>query len=173
VRLDEIVSPALPPLADFRDAVTEAWRADQQAQRLAALGAELVAQVENGTRMASLDLAARAERDMSRTDFIEGAPLGMIAEIFDLDAPGVTFVQAPDGVSAVVELLDISPPDLSTDQARAVTAQLNGVASEGLAADVFEVFGRAVQARHGLSLDQTAVNAVLTQFGGGGQHGGS
>ncbi len=174
VRLEEIVPPALPPLADIRDAVTEAWQTDQRAQRLADLGAELAAQIENGTRMASLDLAARAERDMSRTDFIEDAPLGMMAEVFDLDAPqAVAFVQSPDGVSAVVQLLDISPPDLSTDQARAVTAQLNGVASEGLAADVFEVFGRAVQARHGLSLDQTAVNAVLTQFGGGGQHGGS
>ncbi len=173
VRLDEIVAPALPPLADIRDAVLEAWRADQQAQRLAELGTELVTKIEGGTRMASLDLAARAERDMSRTDFIEDAPVGMMAEIFDLDAPGITFVQGPNGVSAVVELLDISAPELDTDQARAVTSQLNGVASEGLAADVFEVFGRAVQSRHGLSLDQTAVNAVLTQFGGGGQHGGS
>jgi len=173
VRLDELVAPALPPLAEIRDAVSEAWAAEQQAQRLSDLGAELVTQIESGTRMASLDLAARAERDLSRTDFIEDAPLGMLAAVFDLDAPGITFVQSPDGLSAVVELLDISQPDLTTDQAQAVTSQLNGVASEGLAADVFEVFGRAVQTRHGLSLDQTAVNAVLSQFGGGTPYGGS
>lgn len=173
VRLDEVVAPALPPLADIRDAVAEAWSNAQQTQRLADLGAELVTKIEGGTRMASLDLAARAERDMSRTDFIEDAPLGMLAAVFDLDAPGITFVQDPNGLSAVVELLDISAPDMSTDQAQAVTGQLNSVASESLAADVFELFGRAVQSRHGLSLDQNAVNAVLSQFGGGTPHGGS
>ena len=166
VRLDEIVEPALPPLDDIRDDVIAAWTADQTAQRLAALGAELQERVAAGTRMASLNLAAKAEIDLARTDFIEEAPVGMITEVFGLDAGGVTFVQGPNGASALVELTNVSAPDTSTDQAQAVLSQLNRAASEGLAADVFELFGQAAQARHGLTLDQTAVNAVLTQFSG-------
>ena len=169
-RLDEIVAPTLPPLADIRDAVAEAWMADQTAQRLAAMGVEFQEQVKAGTRMASLNLAATAETDLSRTDFIEGAPIGMLAEIFDLEENGVTFVQGVNGVSALVELTNISAPDTTTPQATAVLGQLNAAASEGLAGDVFQLFGTAVQNEYGLSLDQAAVNAVLSQFGGG--HGG-
>ncbi len=166
VRLDEIVAPALPPLSDIRDEVVAAWTADQTAQRLAALGVDLMEQVKAGTRMATLDLAAKAETDVSRTNFIDEAPVGMLAEVFDLEENGVTFVQGPNGLSALVELTDISAPDMTSEQAQAVLGQLNQVASEGLAADVFELFGQAAQAKHGLSLDQTAVNAVLTQISG-------
>ncbi|WP_298357909.1 peptidylprolyl isomerase [uncultured Litoreibacter sp.] len=170
VRLDEIVAPALPPLADIRADVVAAWTADQTAQRLAALGTELQEKVAAGTRMASLDLAAKAETDLGRTDFIEEAPIGMLATVFDLEENGVAFVQGPQGRAALVELTNISAPDTTTERAQALLAQLNSAASEGLAADVFELFGQAVQSQHGLTLDQTAVNAVLTQFGGG--HGG-
>lgn len=168
VRLDEIVAPMVPPLADIRDIVSNAWREDQVAQKLAALGSDFAEQVRGGTRMASLNLAAKAEVDMDRNGFIEGAPRAMVTEIFELEENGVTFVQGPDGQSALVEITDISAPDMSTEQARAITGQLNSIASNGLAGDVFELFGQAVQTRHGLSLDQAAVNAVLSQVGGGG-----
>ncbi|MEM9582053.1 MAG: SurA N-terminal domain-containing protein [Pseudomonadota bacterium] len=170
-RLDEIVPPALPPLEDIKEIVTESWRADQTAQALNALGVALQEQVKNGTRMATLDLQAKAEIDVTRNDFIEGAPIGMMAEVFDLEENGVIFVQGPNGVSALVELTNISSPDLTTDEAQAVVAQFNAAASEGLAGDVFQLFGTAVQNQYGLTLDQAAVNAVLSQFGGGG-HGG-
>lgn len=167
-RLDEIVPPALPPLADVKELVTEAWTQDQTASRLADLGKTLEEQVANGTRMASLNLAAKAEVDVGRTGFIDGAPIGMVTQVFDMDELGVIFVQGPDGTSALVELIDISAPDTSTDQARAILSQLNAAATEGMTLDVYELFGQAIQSTHGLSLDQTAVNAVLTQFSGGG-----
>ncbi len=170
-RLDEIIPPTLPPLEDIREIVASAWRADQTEQALLALGTDLQEKVSNGTRMASLDLAATAEIDLSRTDFIDGAPIGMLAEVFDLEEDGVTFVQGPNGVSALVELTNISAPDTTTPEAQAVLTQLNAAASEGLAGDVFQLFGSAVQNQYGLTLDQAAVNAVLSQFGGGG-HGG-
>jgi peptidyl-prolyl cis-trans isomerase D len=172
VQLDEIVPPALPPLADIRADVVTAWTADQQAQKLAALGEELAEQIRGGTRMASLDLAARAEIDLARSDFIEEAPVGLLARVFEMEEGEIAFVQDPSGRAAMIELTDISTPSLIDERAEAVTGQLNAVASEGLAADVFELFGRAVQNRHGLSLDQTAVNAVISQFGGGAGHGG-
>lgn len=172
VRLDEVVPPALPPLNDIREVVVTAWAEDQKGQQLAALGESFAAQMRDGTRMATLDLAAQAEVDLSRTDFIEDAPIGLLAEVFDMEEGSVAFVQDPSGAAALVELTDISAPDMSTERSQAVTAQLNAVASEGLAADVFELYGRAVQGRHGLSLDQNAVNAVISQFGGTGGHGG-
>lgn len=167
VRLDEIVAPALPALSDIRDDVIAAWTSDQTAQKLLALGTELQEKVASGSTMEELDLSPTTEIDLGRSDFIEGAPIGMLAEVFDLEDGGVTFVQGANGVSALVELTNISAPNLATQQARAVLGQLNGAASEGLAADVYQLFGTAIQNQYGLSLDQAAVNAVLSQFGGG------
>lgn len=171
-RLDEIVEPTLPPLDSIKDRVVDAWTTEQTAERLATLGEEMKQKIIDGTRMASLDLAAKAESDLNRTDFVEGAPIGMLAEVFDLEENGVGFVQGRNGVSALVELVHIAAPDTETEQARSILAQLNAAATEGMTLDVYELFGRAIQSKHGLSLDQTAVNAVLTQFGGGGGHGG-
>ncbi len=173
LRIDDVVAPTVPPLTDIRDAVADAWRQGQRLEKLEALGQDLAEQIRGGTRMATLDLAARAERDLTRGDFIDDAPADLVADVFGLETGDVTFVLAPDGRAALVELLDISPADMTTEQAQAVTRQFNDSASNGLAADVFELFGQTVQNRHGLSLDPQAVNAVLSQFGtGGGQHGG-
>ncbi|MCY4335002.1 MAG: SurA N-terminal domain-containing protein [Litoreibacter sp.] len=170
-RLDEIVPPMVPPLADIREEVAEAWRADQIAQKLETLGTSMEERLRGGTRMASMDLEAMLETDMLRTDFLQGAPLGMLGAIFDLEDGGVSFVQGPNGVSALVELTAITPPDLTDEDAQAFTAQINASVSQSLSADVFETFSQAVRNRHGLTLDQTAINAVLSQMGGGG-HGG-
>ncbi|MEM7471137.1 MAG: peptidylprolyl isomerase [Pseudomonadota bacterium] len=175
VRLDEIVAPAVPPLADIRDAVEQAWTADQTAQKLAALGTDMAEQLRSGTRMASMDLEATLEQDVLRSDQVRGAPIGMVTEVFDLSldagGDGITFVQGPDGRSALVELTAITAPDLESDEAVSFAAQINSTVSQSLAADVFEIYGQSVRTRHGLTLDQTAINAVLSQLGGGG-HGG-
>ncbi|PTX55926.1 peptidyl-prolyl cis-trans isomerase D [Litoreibacter ponti] len=165
-RLDEIVPPTLPALDEIRDEVATAWDAAEINRRLAELGETLKAQLDAGTQLESLGLEGRTETDRTRTDFIEGAPIGLLIEAFDLPANGTALVEDESGV-ILLELLDISPPDTAADEAQAVISQLSAQGSQGLAADVFEMFGQAIQSRHGLSLDQAALNAVHAQMGGG------
>lgn len=159
-RLDEIVPPALPPLADIRDAVAEAWDAAETARRLVELGDTLQAQLDAGTPLEALGLEAQTETDRTRTDFIEGAPIELLISVFELEAANDTALVASNGGSILVELLDISAPDLDADDAQAFLTRLSDQGTQGLASDVFELYGQAVQSRHGLSLDQVAVNAV-------------
>lgn len=171
LRLDEIIAPTLPPLDDIRDDVTAAWREDQIAKALSDLGETYQADIAAGATMETLGLEAKSEQDIGRSDFIEDAPIGLVSRVFELDENATTVFQGRNGVSALVEVINISPPDTSTEQAQLILSQLNASATEGMALDVFQAFGTAVQSKHGLSLDQAAVNAVLAQFGGGG-HGG-
>ncbi|WP_281856209.1 peptidylprolyl isomerase [Litoreibacter halocynthiae] len=159
-RLDEVVPPALPPLADIRDDVAAAWDAAETKRRLSELGESLKAQLDAGTAMEALGLVGRTETDRGRTEFIEGTPPALLVTAFDLEKASDTALIPTDDGAILVELLDISAADLSADEAQNFLTQLSQQGSAGLAADVFELYGQAVQARHGLSLDQVAINAV-------------
>ena len=159
-RLDEIVPPALPALADIRDDVVAAWDAVETKRRLSELGESLKSQLEAGTPMEALGLEGRTETDRGRTEFIESTPVALLITAFELkNASDTALVPAKDG-TILVELLDISEADLAAEDAQPFLTQLSEQGSAGLAADVFEAYGQAVQARHGLSLDQVAINAV-------------
>ncbi|RLJ41774.1 peptidyl-prolyl cis-trans isomerase D [Litoreibacter meonggei] len=159
-RLDEIVPPALPALADIRDDVVAAWNAAETKRRLTALGDDLKAQLDQGTAMEALGLDGRTETDRGRTEFIEDTPVALLITAFELEKASDTALIPTDDGAILVELLDISAADLAADDAQDFLTQLSQQGSAGLAADVFELYGQAVQARHGLSLDQVAVNAV-------------
>ncbi|MFY0691395.1 MAG: SurA N-terminal domain-containing protein [Paracoccaceae bacterium] len=163
LRLDEIVEPSVPPLDEIRDTVTAAWDAAETQRRLGELGASLKAQMEDGTAMEALALSGQAEIDRTRNDFIEGAPVGLLEEVFGLEASGIALVE--DGTSVVLaELTDISPADLDSEEAQTFLGALAEQASQGMASDVFELFGQALQQRHGITLDQGAINAIHQQF---------
>ena len=162
-RLDDVVPPALPPLADIRDDVVAAWTAAQTQTRLTELAETLKTQLDAGTAMEALGLTAQTETDRARTDFIEGAPIELLITAFDLDANGTAIVQS-NGAVLLVEMLDISAPDFNAEDAQTFVGNLAAQGSQLLAADVFEMFGQAVQARHGLSLDAVALNAVHAQL---------
>lgn len=159
-RLDEIVPPSLPPLADIRDDVAAAWDAEETRRRLSELGDTLKAQLDEGTPMEALGLEGRTETDRGRTEFIENTPAQLLVTAFELEqASDTALIPSEDG-AILLELLDISAADLQTEEAQNFLTQLSQQGSAGLASDVFELYGQAVQARHGLSLDQVAINAA-------------
>jgi peptidyl-prolyl cis-trans isomerase D len=163
LRLEEIVAPATPPLADVKDDVTQAFKADLTVKRLAEMGENMKAQLESGTDMEALGLTPTTETDVARGTFFEGAPQQMIVDVFEAPEGGTVLVEG-SGTMALVELIDISPPDLEAEEAQAFLGQLTQVASQTMSADIFQLFGQAVQTRHGISLNQAAINAVHAQY---------
>ncbi|MEP3346061.1 MAG: peptidyl-prolyl cis-trans isomerase [Litoreibacter sp.] len=159
-RLEEVVSPTVPPLSDIREDVVAAWNVSETQRRLTQMGEELKAKVDSGQAMEDLGLTARTETDRGRTEFVEGVSGALLVGVFDIkDAPQTVIIPSDDG-TMLVKLLDISAPDLTTDEAQTFLTQLSQQGSAGMAADVYEFYGQSVQTRHGLSLDQVAINAV-------------
>lgn len=159
-RLDEIVAPTLPPLADIRADVVAAWDAQETQRRLTEMGDELKAKLDAGATMESLGLEGRTETDRGRTEFIENTPVALLVTVFDFEKAADSALVPSDDGAILVKLLDISDADLEAEDAQNFLTQLSQQGSAGLAADVFELYGQAVQARHGLNLDQVAINAV-------------
>ena len=163
VRLDEIVEPQLPPLAEIRDQVVAAWDVAETNRRLAQLGDDLLEQLKSGTAMEALGLTPVAQDETSRPDVIEDAPANLVTEVFKLDEGGVVLVQSGDQ-TALVELTSIIPADLNGTEGQNFLRQLNSQAAQSMAEDVFESFGQSVQSRHGLTLNAAALNALHSNY---------
>ncbi|MEP5759532.1 MAG: SurA N-terminal domain-containing protein [Litoreibacter sp.] len=161
LRLDEIIEPALPALADIREDVLTAWNTSETNRRLAEMGDDLLEQLKSGTTMEALDLSPVSAADLNRSDRIEGAPLNLLIEVFKLETGDKALVQS-GALTALVELQNIQPADLTTTEAENFLQSLNGQAGQAMAADVFEAFGQSIQGNHGLSLNQAALNALAS-----------
>jgi peptidyl-prolyl cis-trans isomerase D len=163
LRLEEIVEPQLPPLADIKGQVSEAWDTAETNRRLAELGDSLLSQLKSGTAMEALGLTPTSQADAGRPDQIDGAPTTMVAEVFKLEEGGIALVQDGD-LTALVELTSILVADVAGSEGQAFIGQLNQQAAQSMAADVFEAFGQSVQARHGLTINSGALNALHSNY---------
>ncbi|MEM9434095.1 MAG: SurA N-terminal domain-containing protein [Pseudomonadota bacterium] len=159
IRLDEIVAPTVPPLDDIRAEVETAWQEQETTRRLRELGLSLAEQMRSGTPMEALGLEPRSAIDLTRRGFVEDAPEGILPVAFGLETAGVDIAESDSGL-VLVELLDIAAPDLTTEEAQSFLRQIRAQSAQSLAADVFELYGQDAQLRHGLSLNQAAINAV-------------
>lgn len=163
VRLNEIVEPQLPPLAEIKEDVVTAWDAAETGRRLAELGENLLEQVKAGTAMEALGLTPVSQDDTGRPDLIPGAPSSLVTDVFTMEENGVMLVQ--EGTQTVlVELNSIIPADLNGSEAQAFLDQLGSQASQAMAADAFEAFGQSIQARHGLSINSGALTALHSGY---------
>jgi len=159
LRLDEEVPPRLQPLEEVRAEVTEDWRRAQTEARLAARAEELRAEAEAGAGLDTLGLTAFVEEDLTRRSFVEGAPPALMERVFAME-PGEVSVLAEDGRVFLVRLDAALPPDPDDPQTALISQVLAEQAAQGIAQDVYEAFARALHARAGIELDQSAISAV-------------
>jgi peptidyl-prolyl cis-trans isomerase D len=163
LRLDETVPPALPPLAEIEDEVAEAWRESALRAQLAARGEALVAQLATGATLEDLGRVDQ-EQQVRRQDFIPDAPPTLVAQVFQLSAPGDT-VLVPAADRAFIARLDSINPAARNDPGSAILMQImSQTVAQSMAQDIFEAYGRAVQTEAGISLNQSMINAVHSQF---------
>lgn len=163
LRLDEVVPPSLPPLAEIEDEVEDAWRASALRDQLAARGETLVARLATGATLEDLG-RVDTEQQVRRQDFIPDAPETLVAQVFQLDDPGDTIL-VPAGDRAYIARLDSVNPASRADPGSDILLQIMGqTIAQSMAQDIFEAYGRAVQSEAGITLDQSMINAVHAQF---------
>jgi peptidyl-prolyl cis-trans isomerase D len=163
LRLDEIVPPAVPPLAEIEQEVAAAWRVTEVRTALAQRAEDLVAQITTGAALEELGEVTQ-ERLIRRQDTIPGLPPTLVAQAFGLEAPG-DVVAIPGAQTAHVVRLDaVNPANRAGADTAALVQFVNQAVAQSLAQDIFESYGRALQADAGISLDQSVINAVHSQF---------
>lgn len=163
LRLDEVVPPTLPPLAEVREAVADSWRASLLREQLAARGEALIGQLATGAALEDLGRVTR-EATVRRQDFIPDAPPTLVAQVFRLGQPG-DVVLVPGADRTLIARLDAINPAARDDPTTQILTQIIGqTVAQSMAQDIFEAYGQAMQAEVGIRLDQSMINAVHTQF---------
>ena len=163
LRLDEVRPPQLSPLEEVRDAVIEAWRADRLQQALMAEAEALAARLDEGATFDELGYLPESATGVLRDGLVQGLPQEGVAAAFELQPGGASALTA-DGEVAVVRLDEVTPADTEDEEARAAKQAFADRTAQTIATDLVEAFVRAAERDAGISLDQSAINAVHAQL---------
>ena len=162
MRLDATVPPAAIPFADAKEKVAEAFAADALTKALAAQAVTVKAAVEGGASLGAYGIV-RVAPELPRTGFFEDAPEGILTTAFGMTVGEIRVIDAPDFVG-VVRLDTVVPAAADGEEATAMKAALAAQVEQAISQDAFAAFTSALTAKSGITLDQTAINAVHAQF---------
>lgn len=162
LRLDATVPPQPVPLADIRDRVAEAWRADALAKALSDHATAVKVGIDGGASLGSYGIVD-VTVSIDRQGFIEDVPADLIPAVFAMAAGDVRIVQET-GFTGIVHLTSVAPAVTSGEDAVALREAIQTQAEQAIAQDAFSLFTNGLTGAAGISLDQTAINAVHAQF---------
>jgi peptidyl-prolyl cis-trans isomerase D len=163
LQMDEMVPAAPRPLDKVKDKVAAAVRADALAKALAARGDAVLAAVKGGASLASQGIAERSA-PIDRQGTVEGAPPALVETLFKL-APGeVQLVQDKD-FAALIQLNDVVPADPAGQDGKALQEAIEINAAKAISADILALYTQSLTTEAGMTLDQSAINAVNSQLG--------
>ncbi len=163
LRVDEVLEPELQPLDAVRAEVVQGWTAEAVRARLMERTRAAMEAIRDGTPASEVGGTLRREADVQRDETLEGLPPRLIEAAFALDEGAADALPTPDG-AAIVMVDAVTMPGDATEEAQAVKQGVRQAAGQGIAGDITQAFTRAIEAQKGISLDQSAVNAVLSQF---------
>lgn len=166
IRLDGTTPPTLPPLDEIRDAVALSWQiASDQARVMEFADAKATA-IAAGATFEAEGLTAEEVTDLARDGFLDQVPPALTERAFATPV-GETFTVADIGGKAWIARVDaIIPADMDDPETIGLMDAIRSQGGTAVAQDMFEAYGQAVQTAAGLTLNQTAINAVhasLTQ----------
>ena len=160
--MQETIPPTPRPLADVKDQVTAAWRAKALADALTAEGTAKLAMITAGGDFASLGQIVETQ-DVTRNARVDGASPALLDKVFAMEIGELQLVNA-NGFVALVRLDSITPA-AQNPQTTAQRDALTGQLAQSFAADIFDLYTRAIQSDRSLTIDQAVIDAIHTQMG--------
>jgi peptidyl-prolyl cis-trans isomerase D len=163
VRTDEITPAALKPLAEVKNDVAAAWKAEQRAEATRKKAAALVEKANSGADFATLAKEAGVQPattqpfDKTGSTGAQGAPAlprELVTKLFDGKVGLVASAETPDSV-VIAKLTQIVPADLAQSQA-ALQATKTEV-ERAIANDRAALFVKSLRARYPVSIDRTTL----------------
>lgn len=106
----------------------------------------------------------QAVTGLTRGGFINGVPQEVVAQSFQIAEPGQTEVIDAENRVFLVTLDAVHAATTDGDEAGDVRDSIDARLADSLRQDVFDYFTRALQAQGGVTLNQTAVDAVNAQM---------
>jgi len=162
LRLDEVLPPRPEPFEQAREAVAEAWVADQIRKALTARAEAIIAELGAEGDFVEAGLPVKVENGLTRTAYIEGTPEVFMTEVFRMEKGALKVVPNGDGV-IIVRVEDVLPP-ADTPEFAQLRATIQDSASQALAQALFSAYVRDAQLRARPSVDEQALNAVNANF---------
>ncbi|MEM5477209.1 SurA N-terminal domain-containing protein [Pacificibacter sp. AS14] len=164
MRLDSVTPATLSPLEDVRDQVAADWEVAETARQMLVRAQDLESKVASGTPLADLGLPIETFEAITRQDFISTMPEGFIDVVFAPGlAAGATTLIEGDGRVVIAMIDAVLPPENTADNT-AIADSYIASAAQGAAQDVIAAFSSALRTREGISINQTAVDAVHIQL---------
>jgi len=170
LRLDEVVPPRLPPLAEVRAAVAEDWRAAALAEQLTAEAERRRDALAPGDALEATGLPVDRAEAVTRDAFLPGVPEALVGAAFDaapdtaqvLPAPATT--DDPAGPAAFLLRVDaILPADPDAPGIGQLRRQIDAQAVQSISADILQAFGQQIMRTREIEIEDPALNAVHSQ----------
>ncbi|MEL7345009.1 MAG: SurA N-terminal domain-containing protein [Pseudomonadota bacterium] len=163
LRLEEILPPTVPPLSEIEADVAASWTATQTANAIADVAQAVRDALAGGASFADQNLVAVEAPDLRRDGFVEDAPAGLLSEVFEMQQGDVAIVN--DGASVAIVRLDaIAQGGDDGGVGDNIRALIADDASQSMARDLLDAFMQAEMATASVSINQQAVNGILTQI---------
>lgn len=162
LQLMETVPPTPVALEKIKDKVTEATRAEALTKALAAQAAAAKAAVDGG---AALDAQGAVEKltKLDRQGSVADAPATLLKAVFDM-APGELRLIEEGSFVALVKLDAVTPAATEGEDATALREAIAINAQKSISDDVLALYTAQLATKAGITLDQTAINAVHAQM---------
>lgn len=162
LRLEEIVPPTPIPFDTARDDVVAAWQGDALTKALSDRAVEIKAAVEGGAALGSFGIVDRTA-NIARDGFVENTPPELMTAAFAMSEGELRVIEGPNFVG-ILRLDGISPAAAEGEAAAALKGAIATQVEQAISQDALQLFTNALTNEAGISLDQSAINAVHAQF---------
>lgn len=165
LRVDNVTPSAVRPLADVRNEVTAAWRAQKTGEKLEQLSGEMLKAAQAGKPLPEiarpLNLKVTQSPAFGRSFTDEQMSAALAAKLFT-GKPGDSFAEpAPGGGYVIARLREIRPPSLTgkSDAAAKVGRDLSRNFSE----DVLAQYQSVLERRYDVEINQDRLNSLFEE----------
>ncbi|MGR3292231.1 MAG: peptidyl-prolyl cis-trans isomerase, partial [Paracoccaceae bacterium] len=165
LRVDEIVPERPDSFENARTQVEIDWRATELASALEADTALILASLSGGATLSSLGYPVTVETNAKRDKVFLDKPREFLNLVFEFETNGAGSV-AGTGRVIIMQLNKVSAADPQDPAGDILEVAINDDIAQTFGQDALAAFTRALQQSAGISLNQTAINAVHAQFSG-------
>ena len=163
MRLNGIKPPALRPLDEVREQVTDGWRAQTIVNLLREQAQSQLNKLDAGSTFEELGLTPITAADLTRRGFQPETPTEFIETVFDMTLGKSTILNG-NGRIFILQLNNVSPPDSEDTDLVQLEEFIKNQAASDMSQDLFQLFADDVRSRVGITLNQEALNAVHANF---------
>ena len=157
LRLNEVLEPALKPLDEVYQMVLDSWVSEKKNELLKD---EARLYIDNGNISS---LKSTKFEEISRDDFSDETPPALLATVFEMNKDEYKIEEVGDEI-AILRLINIRDGVSDKPEELEILESLETQITTTLSQDLFRIMVSDVQTSRGITVDESAINAVHVNF---------